>query len=521
MKLPFKSIKIWSLQEKVLLGFRIALFLLVLMGFYLLDTFNQVVDSTNRIEETQKILLKIEDISSRDLAYAESMQYAYVLTGNSDYLEVYNGIIQALREDYSALKSMTLTNPEHNWRMQPIADLIHSRLFLTQEMFDKFPKQAISPQLADLTYNGAATMELLFNHTNSMEEIERQNLKVQIERAKANLHKTFINFGFVVFVVFVLLGGLYWLINEEIQKRQQAEAGLRISEERYALAAQGTNDGLWDWNLENNEIYFSDRWKRILGFESEEFQNNLEEWLSRVYSEDRERLQKDIDSHFKGETPYLHTEYRIQHKNGNLIWVLTRGISMHNEATDKPYRFAGSLTDITDRKRDEEALIYEATHDPLTGLLNRQALMNQLFVELETAKRHQYPLSLCMCDLDKFKHVNDTYGHLVGDAVIIQFAREIQQNIRVTDLAARFGGDEFCIVFPRATVEEACQILERVRGNLAKHVFHSDGGATFSITSTFGIGAFNEKLDEKALLELADQALYKAKASRNKIEVFF
>jgi len=178
-------------------------------------------------------------------------------------------------------------------------------------------------------------------------------------------------------------------------------------------------------------------------------------------------------------------------------------------------------SDITARKRTEEQLLYEETHDSLTGVLNRRYLMAQLTATVQAAKRYQRPLSLCLCDVDGFKQVNDTYGHVVGDLVLARFGKLLSNDTRGHDIAGRYGGDEFCIVLPQTSVEGAVRCAERLRKNLESEAVRAKDGTKLCITATFGIAEFdNEQMTEKDLLASADRALYEAKAAgRNRIVV--
>src|ERR1700719_280003 len=130
---------------------------------------------------------------------------------------------------------------------------------------------------------------------------------------------------------------------------KRAQEALRESEERYALAARGANDGLWDWNLLTDALYFSPRWKAMLGFRENEIEDRLEEWLGRIHDADRERVKEEIAAHQRGLTPHFESEHRLLHKDGGFRWMLSRGLAVH-DATGKTLRMAGSQTDITERK---------------------------------------------------------------------------------------------------------------------------------------------------------------------------
>jgi diguanylate cyclase (GGDEF)-like protein len=135
------------------------------------------------------------------------------------------------------------------------------------------------------------------------------------------------------------------------------------------------------------------------------------------------------------------------------------------------------------------------------------------------ANRYPHPLCLCICDIDNFKNINDAYGHQAGDMVISSFSQVIRSTIRGTDIAGRYGGDEYCIIFPNTNIDQAVQSLERVRKRIAEYIFRTETGAEVSTSGSFGLAVFQEGMTPNGLFALADKALSKAKQSgKNRVE---
>ncbi len=179
------------------------------------------------------------------------------------------------------------------------------------------------------------------------------------------------------------------------------------------------------------------------------------------------------------------------------------------------------ISDITAQKEAENALKKAATHDTLTGLFNRGYFMKRMEAAVRSAKRYEYPLSMCIGDVDKFKIVNDSYGHQAGDKVLVELAAILTSQLRSDDFAGRYGGDEFCIVFPHTSTEDAVKTVERFRKALSEKTFCAGNGGEFTVSSTFGVAELSEGIgSEKELFARADEALYEAKElGRNRVHI--
>ena len=171
--------------------------------------------------------------------------------------------------------------------------------------------------------------------------------------------------------------------------------------------------------------------------------------------------------------------------------------------------------DITQRKRDEEEIHLLATTDSLTGIANRHEFSSILAREVERAKRYDVPMSLAMYDLDFFKRVNDTFGHDVGDYVLRAVTDLVKQNVRATDVVARWGGEEFMVLMPQSNMQGARTAAEKLRLAIASHHFDK----VSELTASFGVVAFEAQDDLNSLLKRVDDALYLAKErGRNRVE---
>lgn len=298
----------------------------------------------------------------------------------------------------------------------------------------------------------------------------------------------------------------------DITQRKQAEQALRESEERYAAAARGANDGLWDWDLRTDIIYFSPRWKSMLGWEETEIGNHPQEWWQRVHPEDLAQLQQDLQNHLQGLRPHFENEHRLRHRDGSYRWMRSRGLVL-GEQPQLSSRIAGSLMDITEYRQAQERILHDALHDAMTGLANRTLMMDRLNQSIHrSSRRSQYLFAVLFLDLDRFKVINDSLGHLAGDQLLIGIAQRLRSCLRQEDTIARFGGDEFAILLEDLQdVHQAVRTAERIQGELSLP-FRLANNEVFT-SASIGI-ALSTQPGQTAedLLRDADTAMYRAKS---------
>ncbi len=311
------------------------------------------------------------------------------------------------------------------------------------------------------------------------------------------------------------------LIATDITEHKRAEAALRESEERYSLAARGANDGIWDWDLLSNRVYYSPRWKQLLGYSDDAISVSPDEWLGRIHPDDIKAVKEDIHSYLEGGLLQLISEHRIMHRNGTYRWFLVRGVAVGSEG-QKPHRMAGSMTDITVRKATEERLQHDAMHDPLTNLPNRTYFDSQLQRSIELVRRHSdYLAGVLFIDIDRFKVVNESLGHSSGDQLLVAMARRLETCIRPEDTVARFGGDEFCILLEEIKgINDATRVANRIQARLSEP-FDLQGHEVFT-TVSIGINLAAPTYERaEDLLRDAEVAMYGAKSNgRARYQIF-
>ncbi len=286
---------------------------------------------------------------------------------------------------------------------------------------------------------------------------------------------------------------------------------LRESEERYALSARGANDGLWVWDLRANEIYLSPRWKEMLGHAEDEVGDAPDEWWSRIHPDDVVILRSEMDRHVRGLTPHFENEHRMRTKDGSYRWMLSRGLAVR-DASGSATRIAGSQTDVTERKVAVERLTHDAFHDALTQLPNRALFMDRLQRAMETHRRRPDSVfAVLFLDLDRFKVVNDSLGHTLGDDLLIAVARRLSDTLRSSDTIARLGGDEFAILIDCLDqAAEAVRTARRIQEALVEP-FQLGGHEVFTTVSIgIAVSTTGYRNPQDALRD-ADIAMYRAK----------
>lgn len=431
-------------------------------------------------------------------------------------------------------------------------------------------------------------------------------------------------------------------IGRNITKIKQNEEKLRKSEERYAFAMEATQDGLWDWNILTNQVHYSPRWKSMLGYAVNEIKDTFSEWERLVHPDDKDGALLIIEEFFKNKAKKYESEFRMQHKDGQYINILSRAFAVQNEVGNIT-RLVGTHVDITERKKAEEDLKLASTvfsharegimitdasafivevndtltkmtgysrkeligqnarilisdrqlpefytdmwqtintagywsgelwnrrkngevfaelksisavhdesgvttnyvsmstditlmkehqsqlertahYDLLTNLPNRVLLSDRLNQAMAQSQRQHNSLAVVFLDLDGFKDVNDTYGHNIGDELLIELSQRMKDALREGDTLARFGGDEFVAILADLAKAEDCEpVLDRLLKAAADPV--TMGDAILKVSTSIGVATYpQDHADADQLIRHADQAMYVAKqAGKNCYRLF-
>lgn len=294
-------------------------------------------------------------------------------------------------------------------------------------------------------------------------------------------------------------------------RHRQAREELQRSRERYALAAQGAQIGLWDLDTLRQQIFLSSRWKELLGFADDELDSKILTWLDRTHPDDRDSFVAMISTPDFPDDGRFDCELRMRHRDGSYRWMLCSGI-MQFDADGTVVRLAGSLADITEAK----------VRDVLTGLPNRLLFEEQLSKVINLDENRYGSSAVLFLDLDDFKRINDKYGHNAGDLLLCSVARKLESCLRGSDVIARqrsgwsiarHGGDEFTVLLHQlGSRADAEHIAERIIVALAEPFLIGTREVLIGVSIGIAFGGAKGKTPSDAIRE-ADTAMYNAKTS--------
>lgn len=315
-------------------------------------------------------------------------------------------------------------------------------------------------------------------------------------------------------------------IEEELRTQyhelQQSEEFLRISEERYKLAIDGANDAIWEWDIEKNIFFASDKWYDFTEYtfnKNDSFKDILQKLLPNK-NKNKKILLNNLNDHLSGKTPFYECEFNLKTKNGMEKWLFIRGKALMNKER-KAIKMAGSISDITARKTIEKKTEFLAYYDSLTALPNRLMVINKLNKFLKDSDESDKKGAVIFVDLDNFKRVNDTLGHEYGDKLLQRVANKLKIVIGDNAVVSRLGGDEFLILQHDIKNEDAViKVCKRIISAFQNPIKINEQKIFTSVS--LGISIYpKDGISTNSLLKNADTAMYKAKdLGKNRYEFY-
>jgi len=302
------------------------------------------------------------------------------------------------------------------------------------------------------------------------------------------------------------------LLEEKVKSRmKEKESLLSLFDESDNVLFKWNNDVNWSVAFVSNSV------EKLLGYSKKEFENGEIDYASCIHKEDLAVVIKEVQKKATLQNNFFsHQPYRIITKDKKIKWILDNTVIIKND-NDEITHYLGYLSDITELKNYQHKLEILSQTDQLTKIKNRLFIDETLQKQYYRFLRNEEKCSVILIDIDFFKNVNDTYGHIVGDIFLIEFANILDKNIRSSDIVGRWGGEEFLIILPHTTTKEANKLAYKLKKIINNFDFTKVG----SKTASFGISEFKNGIGIEKLLDQADKALYKSKENgRDSITVF-
>jgi len=308
----------------------------------------------------------------------------------------------------------------------------------------------------------------------------------------------------------------FFVLATDITSLELAQRELLLAKQRLELALEGSGTALWDTDLRTRAVTLSGAWPEMLHGPRQETRTSVEELMRLAHPEDLERVVRASVQAMKGATEEYAVEHRVRCLDGAWIWILSRGkVTERDPATGRALRMIGINFDITERKLAEQRHQELAQYDALTGAANRSLFMDRLAQAIARARRGGSLAAVFYLDLDRFKEVNDRFGHAAGDALLRRFARLLRGCVRETDTVARLGGDEFALLLEDVKGRDnACRLADKILAAARAPAPGEEPGVASS--ASIGIAFDDGVAAAEQLVQRADGAMYEAKgAGRN------
>lgn len=307
-------------------------------------------------------------------------------------------------------------------------------------------------------------------------------------------------------------------LRQQYEEISTIKDSLAKSEERYRLAADGSKDALWDWDITKGKLHLSTRWYELLGYEMTS-DRSIQIWQDKIHPDDFENAIGEMTKHLDKKSDYYMVEQRLKTSTGAYKWFLARGKAVW-DISDKAVRFAGSMTDITERKQNDIIVEQLAYFDTLTGLPNRVQAIEIIELVIRDDQNEHQKNALLFIDIDNFKYINDTFGHYFGDKILIRVADKLKTLISERVKVARLGGDEFIVFILDTSFEEVEEHAKNILSLFSQNI-EVDGIINY-LTVSIGVSIYPDHATSyNELMQYADTAMYKAKAAGKTRYEFF
>jgi diguanylate cyclase (GGDEF)-like protein/PAS domain S-box-containing protein/putative nucleotidyltransferase with HDIG domain len=297
-------------------------------------------------------------------------------------------------------------------------------------------------------------------------------------------------------------------INNMLMGLTAAHKNMKEKDNRFRFIMEATNDGYMDFYVNTKEVHINPEWKQLVGYYKENGNELFQDFISKIYPECLERLKNKYFEVINGDTEYFDVEYRVVRESGDIIWVQHRGKIAERDENDKPIWIASTLSNITNRKKHEEEILFLSYSDKLTGLKNR-VYMEKQFEILDRDEKSRY--FIVIGDLNGLKMANDSFGHLEGDKLLCAVSNVIKGLCKPGDVISRWGGDEFVILINDKDIIYVSDLINNIREAVAQiSEFH------FKISIALGYAEKDENSrGSEFVMSLAEKRMYRNKLMEN------
>lgn len=438
-------------------------------------------------------------------------EFDSIVTSFSDITDVYT-VEEAMAERESIYRQMFLHNPAIKLLIDPATGRIHDANTAAIAFYGYSHEQLCHMTINDINVQTDAQVGLAMQQTL---QDGAASFSFHHRLANGDVRDVEVNTGAIRIHGKEFLHSIIFDVterNDYAHRLEQANEELVVERQRLDEIIRGTNAGTWEWNVQTGEMRFNERWAEIIGYTLEELgKTSVDTWRNLCHPDDLAQSDRLLSEHFAGQSSYYQCECRIRHKNGEWVWVLDRGRVFDRAADGTPLRMSGTHSDITPSKTIEAQIRQMALTDPLTGLANRHLFNDRLDQAIRLSERIKQNVAMLLLDLDWFKEVNDTYGHPVGDKLLIEIASFLKSRFRDADVVARLGGDEFAILLPAMANPEEAQIpAARIIQEIGRP--RMIDGVEITVGASIGISYCKGcECNADVLYRKADRALYLAK----------
>ena len=502
------------------LGLGVAALCAVLLFNALASYFNisRLLEAERRVNHALQIRQALTEVVSAVFA-AEAAKRGFLLAPSPAFLEQHRAALESLRLWQTTLRALTQNSAIHTGPRETLERAIEQKSQLMRKVIETRERHGLEAALA-IVVSGEPVMllERVRSAAEAMDRGENAELRAQTHEVGASVRATIA--GVVIFTLasLVLILLVMHALRRDARNRAASQQALFSANQLLRLA------------LDNipQRVFWKDRESRFLGgnrlFARDAGHSNPDLLVGKTdedtaFAPHAEAFRADDKAVIDSGIAKLNYEESITQPDGSAGWIETNKVPLRDAKGDI-VGVLGTYYDITERKRHQEELERHANYDLLTGLPNRTLLSDRLNRQIAHARRAGQEFALAVVDLDHFKLANDGHGHSLGDDVLVEVARRLQTALRADDTVARYGGDEFVLLFGCQSGERFVTVLERVLDAIARPIVV--GEVELFVTGSIGVSTYpQDGEDARQLLSHADAAMYRAKeAGRNRFEVF-